>query len=288
MVALLIISYRALASHPFRFIVGEERAEFTLHSDLVARQSKKLDLLINKDCYKESVERTAVWVYVDKATFTRFAQFIYCGDYDAEKPRSVPTEKEDVPVEEEHVPAEEEDPFDWGTPIKKKKKKPQPISTVAIRDFKNRQYKNKTSRLLIVEENTDPTTIYREVFLSHARLHAFADYHGIEPLMQMTLYKLHQQLCVFRLSNERKGDILELLRFCFPEGEKVEETGEKHTEIDERCDDGCAEGLKDLVAAYVACHMKELWDAEFESLYLRCPELIVILTTSLIDQTRVD
>lgn len=126
-----------------------------------------------------------------------------------------------------------------------------------------------------IEANKNPTTIYREGFLSHARLHAFADYHGIEPLMQLTLYKLHQQLCGFQLFNERKGDILELLRFCFPESEEIEETAEKRSEINEQCDDGCAEDLKELVVAYVACHMKELWDIEFQSPYLRCPELAV-------------
>lgn len=181
-VILLIINSRALASPVFRFIVGEERAEFTLHSDLVARQSQKLAKLVNEGCFQENLEQTVVWCYVDKATFTRFAQYVYCGDYGVDGSTT--------------APLDEADAFINSCSSMRRKKKILPITSLAFSDFKKRHYEYRSDRRLVVEPNLDPSQEYREIFLSHAKLHVFADYHGIEPLMQMTLHKLHQVLFI--------------------------------------------------------------------------------------------
>lgn len=104
---------------------------------------------------------------------------------------------------------------------------------------------------------------------------------------------MYIRICVFKLYDERQGDILELLRFCFPECEETDAQGEEAddqhenlhenlTEIDEKCYEGCPEDLKELVVAYLGCFMKQLWGEEFKSPYLRCPELVLNLTTTLI------
>lgn len=253
-----------MTSSPFRFIVGEERAEFTLHSALVARQSDKLNALVNNE-FPEARDQSVLWDSVDKATFIRFAQYVYCGDYEAEGFKVSPStdgSKAD--------PSAEGQNNDWGWEIAPKKEKNTPSGQArALIRFKKPKYEYEGATALEIEENNDVTKEYSEIFLAHARLYVFADYHRIERLQQMTLHKLHQLLSAFQLQKERKGDIVKLLRFCFPEDSKKE---------------GCPDKLKDLIVEYVACHMYQLWDEEFQELYLGCEELILALTTALIHQ----
>ena len=97
-------------------------------------------------------------------------------------------------------------------------------------------------------KNTDCRVEYKEVFLSHARLHMLAGYYGIEKLEQLTLHKLHRTLCSFELHNERVSDVVDLLRFCFEEDER--------------------QRLRKLVAMYTVCHFEKLWEnVEFQQLF---------------------
>ncbi|KAG6195775.1 hypothetical protein E4U35_008260 [Claviceps purpurea] len=58
-------------------------------------------------------------------------------------------------------------------------------------------------------------TDYSEFFIAHAKVFAFADCYGIDALMDLSMRRLHQALCGFRLSKTRVGDILALVRFCY-------------------------------------------------------------------------
>jgi hypothetical protein len=75
-----------------------------------------------------------------------------------------------------------------------------------------------------------------------------ADYYDIQPLAQLALHKLHRILCTFALHNERVCDVVALLRFCFEEDDRPL--------------------LRELVCAFAACHLKQLWaNLEFRELF---------------------
>ncbi|USW59533.1 Putative SKP1/BTB/POZ domain superfamily protein [Septoria linicola] len=93
-----------------------------------------------------------------------------------------------------------------------------------------------------VEPNTDLHEDYTGVFLSHARLHAFALSHDVKGLEKLSLYRLYQTLKSFQLHDERVGDIAALFEYCYGELEY-------HSE---------AFALRAVVADYVACHVEKL------------------------------
>ncbi len=67
-------------SSPFKFVVGPDEREFTIHSALVAAQSPSLDALVNGHM-KEASEQCVKWDETDEHTFVCFSQFAYTGDY---------------------------------------------------------------------------------------------------------------------------------------------------------------------------------------------------------------
>ncbi|KAK3305250.1 uncharacterized protein B0T15DRAFT_531742 [Chaetomium strumarium] len=65
------------SSDMFRFSVGPERREFTMHRALVAHLSPVLAALVNNTNFKEARGAHAVLEEVDEQTFTLFAQYAY-------------------------------------------------------------------------------------------------------------------------------------------------------------------------------------------------------------------
>ncbi|KAI0841174.1 hypothetical protein F5Y06DRAFT_214664 [Hypoxylon sp. FL0890] len=260
------------ASKPFRFLVGPDKKEFTMHAELVARMSKPLWTLVNGK-WKDSKEGLAEWPEIDEATFIRFCEFAYTGDYKAAEPftEMPPTpsklENERTALEKyapEPKPAPAPDPWDdWGAGVvpKKKSKKTNsasiwseavpemPLSPTAKRDAMWRTFQEEIDEKPVKrqeeEPNTNPSANYSEVLLSHARLYAFADYNGIEALMGLCIRKLHRMLTVFNLhGGARATDVAQLIDYSF-----------KHTRSGEHKQDK----LRCLVATYTACHIEDLW-----------------------------
>ncbi|KAG6318336.1 hypothetical protein E4U22_005498 [Claviceps purpurea] len=58
-------------------------------------------------------------------------------------------------------------------------------------------------------------TDYSQFFIAHAKVFIFADRYGVTGLLDLSMPKLHEALCGFRLSKARVGDILALVRFCY-------------------------------------------------------------------------
>lgn len=56
--------------------------------------------------------------------------------------------------------------------------------------------------------------------------------------MELSIHKLHRSLVRFQLFEERVGDVVELLRFCF--------------------DQDVPEVLRKLVVRYAGCHVEKL------------------------------
>lgn len=68
------------SSVPFRFLVGPNRREFTIHSALLSYLSPVLDKLVNGS-FSEAAEKCVTWDSVDEDTFIRFWQYAYTGKY---------------------------------------------------------------------------------------------------------------------------------------------------------------------------------------------------------------
>ncbi|KAG5956617.1 hypothetical protein E4U56_006491, partial [Claviceps arundinis] len=56
---------------------------------------------------------------------------------------------------------------------------------------------------------------YYKEFIPHAGIFVFAQYYGVEELMDLSIQRLHEALCGFSLSRERIGEILALIRYCY-------------------------------------------------------------------------
>lgn len=74
-----------IQSRPVSFIVGDSETEYVLHTGVVARLSKPLDVLVN-GAMKEAREGRVEWPDVDGETFVRFSQWAYTGTYLAAEP----------------------------------------------------------------------------------------------------------------------------------------------------------------------------------------------------------
>lgn len=97
-----------------------------------------------------------------------------------------------------------------------------------------------------------PTTTI-DVFLSHAQIYVFADYHGIDRLQTLGLRKLQQTLVQFTLYDEGSREITQLVRYSF--NNTVEEEGN-------------ANALRSLICLYTACKVEILWKSkEFQGLF---------------------
>ncbi|KPM42416.1 hypothetical protein AK830_g4155 [Neonectria ditissima] len=75
----------SLASKPFLFVIGEERKEFHVHKEVIAKLSPTLNALVNGRM-KEASEGRVEWPDLDVDTFVRFAKYAYSCDYAEAKP----------------------------------------------------------------------------------------------------------------------------------------------------------------------------------------------------------
>ncbi|KAI0388107.1 hypothetical protein F5Y04DRAFT_241675 [Hypomontagnella monticulosa] len=263
------------ASKPFRFLVGPDKREFQMHSELVARMSKPLGTLVKGE-WEEGKNGVVEWPEIDEGTFVRFCEFAYTGDYKAAKSfEDIPTPEEeepalvsppaiadvqDMPQVEEAMPADyeepiaEPEPYDpWGTRKKGKKRSvfetPPSPPPPSKKDIMWQQFQdaigNEPDMRPKEEPNTDPLANYSEVLISHARLYALADYLNIEVLMGLCVRKLHRTLKVFNLhKGARVTDIAQLIDYAY--SNTVSRDGEQ-------------DKLRSLLATYAACNIEELW-----------------------------
>jgi hypothetical protein len=74
-----------VTSPHFTFLAVPDKRIFTVHSALVAHDSNPLNVLVNGSML-EAKERCATLQETDEATFVRFSQYAYTGDYDAADP----------------------------------------------------------------------------------------------------------------------------------------------------------------------------------------------------------
>ncbi|CAG8231711.1 unnamed protein product [Penicillium salamii] len=88
--------FEATTSPIFTLLVGPDKKEAYIHSDMLANASDVLSVLVRGDM-KEAREKRAEWSHVDEETFSRFFQFVYGKDYIVPSPivLSTPEEHDD-------------------------------------------------------------------------------------------------------------------------------------------------------------------------------------------------
>ncbi|CCE32467.1 uncharacterized protein CPUR_06327 [Claviceps purpurea 20.1] len=216
------LSEGIFTSRPCVLVVGEDKREFLLHSDLVKRESKALGEIIDAS-FAEGRKGYVVLRDDDVETISAFAQFIYTGDYQLSFDMSAPEVGN-----ESHDKDNPEDNFrPWTRPgngfwhcfTKSKKYRDQAYLYDTSFDPYEISYSG--------PEDDDPDDHdmcfnsdhmekdYSELFISHAKIFVFAHSHDMEALMGLSIRKLHGALCWFALSRERIGDILALARYCY-------------------------------------------------------------------------
>lgn len=234
---------------PFKFIVGKDEEEFYLPADLVATQSAKLHALVNSGM-QESIEKKVKWPQMDRETFFRFGDFCLAAVYDPGQPRP--------------RPGHEMLPFANNE-----------IAQVATQGQRNKHADRLWKTFLNLHSNPDPAQskatdtdtemCYTRVLGVHAKMYVFADYHGIDPLKDLSFQYLHHLLESFVLNRETRGDFVKL----------VEYTMDNTVDLDDSQD-----RLRDLVITYAACHFEILIEnKDFQS--LMDPELSVPLVKTL-------
>ena len=249
----------AAASEPFRFLVGPDKREFTMHTSVVAHQSRALSALVNGD-FKEAVDGAVEWDDIDELTFSSFWQFAYAGNYNLPDELLTPSKAiyandEPGPAEVEHPTFEEEV---WGLRgLSVKKRKTTGRRQTVWSDFQSVWKVDMAAYDPPNRGNRKPVDD-AAVLLHHARVYVMADRYGIPRLMALSFQKLHQSLVKYSISEENIGTIIEVLRFC--------------------CSELVPDKLRHLLAHYAACNIKTLWKREeFQELAEGCGTLSAAL-----------
>ncbi|KAG6101006.1 hypothetical protein E4U14_006943 [Claviceps sp. LM454 group G7] len=220
-----------IAFKPFKFVVGKEKKEIYMHSALVAKWSKVLDKMMNSP-FIEGQQGYAVLADEDVKTIAAFAEFVYTGDYHLSSDKSPP----DSPKPHSKAACEDSDK-ELGRPLndhwnafatsKEYGYQAPPINSVTSSYCCTKchyTWNHNTKHCPRCAFQVQGASVlntgsmyadYSEFFIAHAKVFAFADCYGIDALVNLSMRKLHQALCGFRLSKARVGDILALVRFCY-------------------------------------------------------------------------
>ncbi|KAG6105267.1 hypothetical protein E4U13_007956, partial [Claviceps humidiphila] len=245
------LTNRNFTSPTFKFVVGrggETEKVFYLHKELVASQSCSLELsMIVASVFHDYVDIDCH----DVRTVNAFTAYLYTGDYDiAPELSSLGSDAR------QHVCWRPQNPH-WEMLLQSKEYGFQiPLCTVCNNEapLSDRgtcnicRCRGSARQMLVspapVLNPGSLDTNFTEVFILHAKVFLFAVHYKVAELRELSLRKLHQALCGFRLSKERVGDIMSLVRFCFDQ---------------DRDDDS---RLKKLVASYSAAIIDERVPAE--------------------------
>ncbi|KAH6603472.1 hypothetical protein Trco_008247 [Trichoderma cornu-damae] len=229
-------------SIPFRFLVGPNQKEFTIHSALFTYQSSVLEKLVNGNFF-EAAEKCVTWKEVDEDTFIRFWQFTYTGKY-AAAPPVVEAKPESEATQESQSPATV--PFLFGNRPKDEVPKQLTKREAQWEAFKNKRpsaaFGAFSSGIFGRPRSNLAHEDYTDTLISHARVYIFAECYGIADLMDLSLNELHGTLVKFTLHEERINDIVALVCYCY--------------------ENLAPQPLRELISLYAACKVDKLWPSE--------------------------
>ncbi|KAM3456415.1 hypothetical protein MY3296_001694 [Beauveria thailandica] len=209
-----------LSSKEFKFIVGTDENEFMVHSALLIDQSKPLHALVTNGM-KESLEATVKWPHVDVATFKKFSEYLYTGDFFSPGFKPIANTSSDRTCDRNTLPEFDDNKITHKAWVR--------FRTRKRYDFDELPTVYEASRFFI--ENTETLS---EGFLSIAKLYTFAHYYDIRKLKRFCLAKIHSLMALA----PGREEVCDLLQFC--------ET------------DSGGRGLKELVVEYCALNLRWL------------------------------
>jgi hypothetical protein len=263
----------AFTSKLFKFIVGDKQTVFNLHADIIAKQSKALDVLINGPM-SEALVGGVTFDDVDEGTFERFCQFAYHGDYatpectgtappqntrtGGARMKTVVDGPEDDDLEDDaesqaETAGKSDDEDEDDTGLSKAERLRELLDE---KDFDTSAIDDAFTSPCMILYNEHDWEDYTPVFLGHARLYVFADKWGITNLKSLTLSNLHETITEFTLYSKRRTDIVELLRCTY---------SNDHTP-DRICDE--VDALRALVMLFIG--------VEIDSMS-KCPEFLGLI-----------
>ncbi|KAG6065306.1 hypothetical protein E4U32_007475 [Claviceps aff. humidiphila group G2b] len=192
-------------SQPVKFVVGEAKTEFYLHSALVATWSKALGKLID-DALAEGQQGCVVLEDDDVGTFTAFADFVYLGDYD------LSLSSPDSGDASQQKDKSKDQGRQWGRP-----RNAHWNHFVANPDYSN--LNNSTGAwdlgVFVPAPSFKLDRDYSEFLIAHVKIFDFAEHYGVDELKSLSIRNLHDALEKFTLSRKRIDDILALVSFCY-------------------------------------------------------------------------
>ncbi|KAG6315791.1 hypothetical protein E4U44_001109 [Claviceps purpurea] len=177
-------------SRPVKFMVGEAKTEFYLHSALQGC------VLLEDD---------------DVRTFTAFADFVYIGNYhlstDLSSPDSGDASQQNGKFKDQGR--------QWGRP-----RNAHWSHFVANPDYRNLDnFDTKTGDwdlgVLVAAPSFKLDRDYSEFLIAHVKIFDFAEHYGVDELKSLSMSNLHGALEKFTLSRKRIDDILALVYFCY-------------------------------------------------------------------------
>ena len=211
---------------------------------------------------KEATEKRVEWSETDELTFVLFSQFAYTGNY---KGHERPTAAEE---KEKKLPERSLDlDLIWERPRKAKKlrrwtmtispgpdvpEEPEPLPEAAA-EFAlevpepeaEPVYEIKSEPSFTLASNSASEWLYgTEIFLVHARVYVFADYHGITALQTLALRKLHEALYKSDANKDNADTIVTLARYTY-----------ENTRPDRN------DQLRTMISMYVASNYRQLQES---------------------------
>jgi hypothetical protein len=234
---------------------------------------------------REAQDGTATIHDIDIDSFTRFAEYIYGGDYNMVQPIVKSEQREDPqfihayeepaheePAHEEPAyeePAVEEPPMedlDWALPTKTRKKGARmatPKQTLlSLADYSFRKPLTEvfpvvpTGTFASTESAGDDDTPgdFTEVLLCHARVYSMADQFQVSKLKELAIYKIYMLLRQINDSDDcHVSNLVSILDFVYGHTMDLESTEEP---------------LRDLLAHYVAWDFRGRMEEEDFKAYL--------------------
>ncbi|KAI4652836.1 uncharacterized protein J4E78_007663 [Alternaria triticimaculans] len=250
-----------IRSKPFTFYIGKEKKAFVVHSKAVAATSWHFHALVNNGMV-QSQERSVEYPDMEPDDFARFVEYSYRYDYTApswtlDEGAVKKDDFDEAAYNDEVPPADDWEVSPDGEPEvvlcgEEVSDSDFNQATRRLRQrFRQREYlMSQEPKTIMLErflppENSAPEQDFTPIFLAHARLYTFACMRLIDPLKRLALHKLHQTLLKFKLYDRRVGDVVELARYAYDNGE-------------DRKPDGSIEDLRKLVVEYIACEVSTI------------------------------
>ncbi|CAH0017956.1 unnamed protein product [Clonostachys rhizophaga] len=213
------------SSGQFRFFVGPDAKEYTIHSDLVALQSPVLSALVSGGL-SESITQSVKWDDIDEPSFLSFWEFSYTGDYDVSDAAYSKSGSNGLSSSDEDKEATDgqngspssRDGYCHEDEAECEQRGEGHMQGIFSSTARNRQRPAMTwsDHVLGTEYPQDVKDgDYAGAALHHARVYILADRYGITRLMNLSIHKLGTVMKTCTEAEDKTQGIMALLQLCY-------------------------------------------------------------------------